>query len=268
MTIVRVGEIDVFCEIRGSGPPVVLVPGLSLDGRVWEPIAAALEDRFTCLMPDPRGSGRSDAPRGPYSVPQLAGDLFGLLMVLGVEEAAVVGHSLGGYQALQLALDSPELVRSLVLVSTAATGRRGLLGMSEEALRALTRIGGPAEEIVRDNVTAAVGRAFLERHPDAVERFVAARLEHPPRGRGVQAQRAAADDFDARSRLWEIRCPCTVIHGRDDRLIPVERGRELAEGIEGARLVELADVGHLPQLEAPAELAAAIVDAVGGARAD
>jgi pimeloyl-ACP methyl ester carboxylesterase len=76
-------------------------------------------------------------------------------------------------------------------------------------------------------------------------------------------QRAAADAFDARERLWEIQCPSCVIHGTDDRLIPVERGRELAQGIEGARLVELDGVGHLPQLEAPAELAAEIGRAAG-----
>lgn len=256
--IVAVGDIQMHYELRGSGPPVVLIPGLSLDSRVWEPVVQRLEGSLSCIAPDNRGAGLSEVPRGPYNMTQLAGDLYGLLMILGVDTAFVVGHSMGGYAALQLALDSPELVRGLVLVSTSPTGRQDLLGMSEEAKRALARTRGPIEEIARDNVHASVGERFLESHPDLVEAFVAQRVARPPRGRGVQAQRAAADAFDARDRLWEVQCPCTVIHGTGDRLIPIERGRELAAGIEDARLVELDEIGHLPQLEAPGELAAEI----------
>lgn len=263
MPTVEVGDIRMHYELAGSGPTAVLVPGLSLDSRVWAPVAGALSPALTCLMPDPRGAGLSDVPRGPYDITRMAGDLFGLLMILGVDAALVVGHSMGGYLALQLALDSPEIVRGLVLVSTSATGRRSLLGMSDEARRALLRTSGPVEEIVRDNVLASVGTRFLELHQDRVEAFIEQRLDRPPRGRGVQAQREAADAFDARDRLWEVRCPCTVIHGTGDRLIPVERGRELAAGIEGARLVELPEIGHLPQLEAPETLAVEIARTAG-----
>lgn len=263
MPVVTVGEIELHYELRGGGPVVLLVPGLSLDSRVWEPVAQLLEPELTCLMPDNRGAGLSSVPRGPYTVTEMAGDLYGLLMILGVERAVVVGHSMGGYLALQLALDSPELVRALVLASTSATGRRSLLGMPEEIRRVLTRTGGPVEEIIRDTVLASVGSRFLANHPDRVERFVASRLERPPRGRGVLGQRAAADGFDARDRLWEVRCPCAVLHGTDDRLIPFERAQELAAGIDGARLVKIDDMGHLPQLEAPAELAAEIRRAAG-----
>jgi 3-oxoadipate enol-lactonase len=260
---VELGEIQMHYELRGSGPYLALVPGLSLDSRVWDPVAESLDHALTCVMPDNRGAGLSDVPRGPYTITELAGDLYGLLMILGIDSTVVVGHSMGGYVALQLALDSPELVRGLVLVSTSPAGRPELLGMSDDARRALSRTRGPIEQIARDNVHASVARRFRETHPERVEAFVAARIARPPRGRGVQGQRAAADAFDARDRLWEVRCPCTVIHGTDDRLIPVARGRELAAGIEGARLVELEGVGHMPQLEAPAELAAEIGRAAG-----
>ena len=263
MPTVDVGDIRLHYDLLGDGPNVVLVPGLSLDSQIWEPIAEPLSRTLTCVLPDNRGAGLSDVPRGPYSVTQMAADLYGLLMIIGVESTLVVGHSMGGYVTLQLALDSPELVSGLVLVSTSATGRRDLLDMSEEAERALARTRGPIEEIARGNVHASVARGFLDSHPERVEAFLAARVARPPRGRGVMGQRAAADAFDARERLWEIRCPSCVIHGTDDRLIPVERGRELAQGIEGARLVELDGVGHLPQLEAPAELAAEIGRAAG-----
>jgi 3-oxoadipate enol-lactonase len=268
LTKVRVGDIEVHYELRGRGPTVVLVPGLSLDSRVWDPIAERLDHELTCLLPDNRGAGLSDVPRGPYSVTQMAGDLYGLMMILGIDKAVIAGHSMGGYLALQLALDSPELVRGLVLISTSATGRQDLLGMSDEARRALSRTSGSIAEIARDNVLASVGTRFRELHPDRVDAFVAERIGRPPRGRGVQGQRAAADSFDARDRLWEVSCPCTVIHGNDDRLIPIDRGRELAAGIEGARLVELQRIGHLPQLEAPDALIDEIGRMAGIARGD
>jgi pimeloyl-ACP methyl ester carboxylesterase len=268
MPVVAVGEIEMHYERRGSGPVVMLVPGLSLDSRAWDPVAQILEPELSCLMPDNRGAGLSSVPKGPYTVAEMAGDIYGLLMILGVEQAVVVGHSMGGYLALQLALDSPELVRALVLVSTSATGRRSLLGMPEEVRRVLTRTSGPIEEILRDTVLASVGSRFLAEHPDRVERFVAARIDRPPRGRGVLGQRAAADGFDIRDRLWEVRCPCAVLHGTDDRLIPFARGEELAAGIDGARLVKVDGMGHLPQLEAPAELAAEIRRVAGVADRD
>ena len=92
MPIVDVGDIRMHYELTGSGRLVVLVPGLSLDARVWEPVAQRLASQLSCLTPDNRGAGFSDVPRGPYNVTQMAGDLHGLLMILGVDSAVVVGH--------------------------------------------------------------------------------------------------------------------------------------------------------------------------------
>lgn len=258
----RLGEIEIHYQIRGVGPPVLLVPGLSLDLHVFDAVVDRLEDRCTCVALDNRGAGRSDAPRGPYSMRDLAGDLFGLLTVLGVERAVVVGHSMGGYAALQLALDSPEVVAGLVLLSSSPTGRPRELGSSPEAAAALARTRGSLESIVRGNASASFGGRFRAERPDDFDRFVAARLEHPPRGRGVAGQRAAARGFDVRDRLWEVTCPAVVVHGADDRLVAPARGEELAAGIGGARLVRLQRVGHMPQVEAADATAEAILSVV------
>jgi pimeloyl-ACP methyl ester carboxylesterase len=243
--------MEIFHELRGSGPPLLLIPGLALDLGAWDEVAEALADRFTCILLDNRGAGRSPAPPGPYTVEQMTGDVEGLLDALDLDHAIVAGHSLGGFVALQLALDRPERVSGLALVSTAARGDLGADG----ARPPLARTGGPLAEVVRGNLADAAAKGFPARHPERFRRFVSARLACPPRGRGVAGQRAAVAGFDARGRLGEVRCPTAVVHGLSDRLVPAAFGRELAAGIPGARFVGLEGVGHLPMLEAPSELA-------------
>lgn len=260
MPRIDVGEIELYYERRGSGPPLLLIPGLSLDTRLYEGVARLLEGRFDCLSVDNRGAGRSDVPRGPYAIEQLAGDLLGLLYALGIDRVLVAGHSMGGHVALQLALDNRELVAGLALIGSAAAGRPELLGSTPAAAAALRRTRGSIEEIVRGNIEVSLGRRFLAARRDEAERFIAARVARPPRGTGVAGQRAAAQSFDVRARLGEIACPCAIVHGDDDQVVPLARGEELAAGIAGARLFKLEGVGHLPQLEAPTELAAALID--------
>jgi pimeloyl-ACP methyl ester carboxylesterase len=244
-------RMELHFELRGGGPALVFIPGLGLDLGAWDEVAEALADRFTCILLDNRGAGRSPAPPGPCTVERMTGDVEGLLDALGLERATAVGHSLGGFVALQLALDRPERVSGLALVSTAARGDLGADG----ARPPLARTGGPLAEVVRGNLADAAAEDFPARHPERFRRFVSARLAHPPRGRGVAGQRAAVAGFDARGRLGEVSCATAVVHGLSDRLVPALCGRELAAGIPGARFFGLEGVGHLPLLEAPGELA-------------
>ncbi|HUT77701.1 MAG TPA: alpha/beta hydrolase [Polyangia bacterium] len=255
MPVERVGEVELHFELRGSGAVLLFIPGLGLDLGAWDEVANALSSHRSCLLVDNRGSGRSPAPAGPYSVRDLAADIHGLLGLIGVDRVVAVGHSLGGFVALQLALEHPESIGGLVLISTAASGDLRRLGSALDAPVALAWNRGPVEDIVRGNLIAAVAEGFPAKQSSRFEEFVATRLAHPARGRGVAGQRDAVAAFDARERLWEVRCPTTVVHGLADRLVPPSLGRELARGIDGARLVELEGVGHLPLLEAPGELA-------------
>jgi 3-oxoadipate enol-lactonase len=249
------GGMEIHHERRGEGPPLLLIPGLGLDLGAWDAVADAVADRFSCILVDNRGAGRSPAPPGPYTVRELAADVRDLLAALGIDRVVPVGHSLGGFVALQLALDHPDAVAGLILISTAACGDLRRPGAHPEALAPLARTRGPVRDVVRDNLADAVAEGFPARHQALFEEFVAARLARPPRGRGVAGQRAAVAAFDARDRLREVRCPTVVVHGLADRLVPPAVGRALARGIDGARLVELEGVGHLPLLEAPGELA-------------
>ncbi|MFO8071729.1 MAG: alpha/beta hydrolase [Polyangia bacterium] len=255
----RTREIELNCEVRGRGPALVLVPGLGLDSRVFAPLVEILEDFRTCIAVDNRGAGLSDAPRGPYTIPQMARDLESLISSLQLERASVAGHSLGGHVALQLALQSPDTVAGLALLATSPSGDPRELGSTPEAAAALARTSGSHERIAASIARASFGRRFAAERPEDLERFVESRLERPPRGRGLTGQRAAARGFDARARLGELRCPTVVVHGTDDRVVSHARGVELARGIPTARLVSLAEVGHLPQLEDPQAVAEAIL---------
>ena len=242
-------------EVSGSGPPLIFLAGLGLDLTVWNPLAAHLKDRFTCLLVDNRGSGKSDAPVGPYTIEEIAADTIDLARSLHVDRFGVVGHSMGGLIALQLAAEFPEAVSGLLLLSTARGGRSDALGSTPDAIAALGRTRGPVEEIVRETLAVCVGESFYSDRADNFEALVAERIKRRATGRGIAGQRAACGRFDFRFRLHEISCPCTVVHGSEDRVASPNKGEELAREIRGANLVMLPGVGHMPQWEATERLA-------------
>jgi len=260
MPSTRTSGVEIHFEVRGSGPPLLMIPGFSLDLHVFDLLAAQLERRFTCVGMDNRGAGESEAPRGQYEIRELAEDAAAVLGASGGTPAFVLGHSMGGFAALELALNDDRLVRGLLLVSTAATGARERLGRAEEAAAALDRRTGTPAEIARTVLSASLDAAFVEAHPEELERLVAGRLAHPPRGRGVAGQRAAAEAFDATSRLARIRVPTAVVHGGTDRVVAPSCGAALAAGIPGAAFHLLPGVGHMPFWEAPEALAAIAVE--------
>jgi 3-oxoadipate enol-lactonase len=256
MPSTRASGVEIHFEVRGEGPTLLMIPGWSLDLHVFDRLADRLAQRFTCVGMDNRGAGQSEAPRGPYEIRELARDAAAVLGATGRAPAFVLGHSMGGFAALELVLCDDRLVRGLLLVSTAAAGARGGIGQSPEVAAALyRRVGAPAE-IARTILAVSLGAAFLEAHPEELERWVAGRIVHPPRGRGVAGQRAAADAFDATARLARIRVPTAIVHGDADRVVAPSCGALLAAGIPGASFHLLPAVGHMPFWEAPEALAA------------
>lgn len=256
--------VSIRYEVSGAGPPLLMIPGLGLDAGAFDALSERLGSKFSCIGIDPRGAGSSDAPRGPYTIARLAADAATVLADAGAPPAVVLGHSLGGFTAVELALRSPGAVRGLLLLSTAASGAPGLLGRSAGAAAALSRRDGAPEDIARGIIAACLTTEFLRDRPADFERFVAGRLARPARGRGLGGQRAAADAFDAGERLGGIRARTAVVHGDGDRVIGVECGRALAAAIPGAALHVLHGVGHLPFLEAPDELAGIAVSSFLG----
>ncbi len=229
MPTVRVNDINMYYELRGEGEPFALLPGLGSDVSDYARIIEGLSKHYRVVALDNRGAGRTDKPDTPYSIEMMADDAAGLLTAVGISSTHVLGHSMGGRIALALALRHPELVRSLVLVSTSArvSGRRGrvrLLGGFWRRMPVLRSLGD---------------------HPQPYYAFV--------------RQFEASGNYDCSARLGEIRAPTLVVHGKRDRLVPLKLAEETHAGIRASKMVVLGG-GHLRLFFKPEECVRAITE--------
>jgi 3-oxoadipate enol-lactonase len=213
MPYAQVGDIKLYYEVHGDGPPVVLVPGLGSDTRLFFNVVPLLATLHQVIVLDPRGGGQSDKPSGGYSIEQMAEDVAGLFGTLGIARADVVGYSMGGKIALQLAASHPELVDHLVLGATAA---------------------GPA-------VTRRFSRRWLMM--DVVSRIPMMRKADGQPSYAFEAQRQASKSFDGRGLLPQVKATTLIIRAGRDRIVPASDAAELQK-IRGSSLVDLPG-GHL-----------------------
>ncbi|HLT57403.1 MAG TPA: alpha/beta fold hydrolase [Limnochordales bacterium] len=256
----RVGDIHLYYELHGTGPPLLLLAGLGMPATIWYHQVPAFAARHQVILVDNRGAGRSDHPLGDYTVAQMALDTARLLAGLGVGPAHVLGFSLGGLIAQELALTHPARVRSLVLASTHPGGPEYRQATGSQWQHRLQVAGMTREEIYRRAMEWSTSAAFRQANPEEVERFVMVRAALPAPGRGFQGQFRAAMSFDARDRLPQLRRPVLVIHGTADEVVPPRFAEDLARRIPGARLHWIEGAGHLPFLEQPQAFNQAVLD--------
>jgi pimeloyl-ACP methyl ester carboxylesterase len=245
---------------RGDGEPLLLIMGLSGNHLHWgEPFLEQLERDFDVIAHDNRGIGRSDHHGGPFTVADMADDAVGLLDALGLESAHVMGISMGGMIAQEVALRHPERVRSLVLGCTYAGGEGSAL-TDEAVIMRLTQLfmSGDVERALRAGWEVNVSRAFREAHPEAAERMLAIAAELPGTIEILLAQVQAATGHNTSTRLNEITAPTMIVHGTEDQMLAVSNARQIAGLMPGARLEILDGVGHLFFWEQP-ERAAELV---------
>lgn len=251
MPYLNCDNTQIYYRKNGAGPPVILVAGMSLDSNVWDHVIWELQTQMLAIAMDLRGSGQSDAPRGDYSIAQMANDVAGLIEHLSLNRPLLVGHSLGGFVVLQTALMRPELVGGLVLLSTSATGKEDLLGTTARGALALSNTVGPLEQIARITAEVGLGSKAKSESSDTVQKFVAMRLARPPRGRGFVGQQRAALKFDLRDKISEIALPTAILHGEEDEIISIKNSVFLASNLSQTVFLRLPRVGHFPQLEVP-----------------
>jgi pimeloyl-ACP methyl ester carboxylesterase len=232
----------------GTGPPVVFIQGVGVQGRGWTPQIAALASRFACVCFDNRGMSESQPAACAITVGQMAEDALGLMTHLGWASAHLVGHSLGGPIALEMALRQRSRVRSLTLLCTLARGRDATRLSGRMLWLGLRSRLGPR---------AARRRAFIEivMPPGAVSRDQADRLadelaplfghdlaDQPPI---AMQQLGALRKYDATARVPQLAgIPTLVVSATHDPIAPPRFGRALAAAIAGARFVEFPDASH------------------------
>ena len=238
---------------QGTGDPVLWLQGLNAPAAAWAVQLAHFAGTQRSIAPDGRGVGQSDAPPPPYTTRAMAEDAVDILDAHKIEKAHVVGLSLGGAVAQELALQRPDRVRSLSLLSTFAwqpPRSRALL----QAWRALYPEAQKSPGLRRAWELQAYSWLFTDQfwrgdaNMRAALKFAGA--QPPQTVNGFQGQCDAALSHDTRERLQQLSVPCLVIHGVLDQLSPVSNGRELARLIPGAELQELPESGHAVNIEA------------------
>ena len=233
-----------YYEEHGEGFPLLLINGLGSDHLEWLHQIPAFEARFRVVVFDNRGTGKTDVPAGPYTTAQMADDAASLLRALGISLAHVLGVSLGGMIAQEVALRYPGLVDGLVL---GCTGPGGELSVrpSPEAMAAFALAKGQDREAeLRRMLPFLYTDACIHERPDEIEGFIRRRLDHPTPPEGYLAQLSAAVTHDASSRLENVRARTLVIAGDADRLVNWENSVRLAGRIPGAKLVVLPGAPH------------------------
>ena len=256
--------------VLGEGPPLVFVHGLSGCWQNWLEQVPVLAREHRVVTLDLPGFGSSPMPRGEISISRYARLLDGLLDQLGIDAAAVVGNSMGGFIAAELAIAYPQRVERMVLISAAgiSTYADPRTARAVPTLRRGERIlaAGAAWLASRSDTVARRARlrqatlALVVRHPGRLPAPLAAeQLRAAGKPGFVQALQSILD-YDFRDRLPEIACPTLIVWGDGDRLINVRDADVFAELIPGSRLVIFEDTGHMAMLERPAAFNALLGD--------
>ena len=233
-----------YYETHGGGDPLLLINGLGSDHTEWLFQLSELARRFLVVVFDNRGAGGSDTPPGPYFTAQMADDAAALLTHLGAGRAHVLGVSLGGMIAQEVALRHPDRVRKLLLACT-APGGEGSVRPPPEVLKHFVRSpGGDPEEEIRRVLPFLYTEGYLRDHPEEIEEFVRRRLAVPVSAEGHAAQLSAAVTHSAWDRLTTIGAPTMVIAGDGDKVVPPVNSRRIAQRIPGAKLVILPGAPH------------------------
>jgi pimeloyl-ACP methyl ester carboxylesterase len=252
MPSVDASGTELYYERAGEGEPMLLIQGMSATRMAWgRPFLDALDHSFDCIVFDNRGMGDSGHAELPFTIADLAADTVGLLDALEIETAHVVGISMGGMIAQELALAHPERIRTLTIGASYCGGPKGTL-MAPEDLQMLgtAYASGEREQVFRAmwEINLSPGfRAEDSRFAAFAEMGSALPAPQPV----VLQQMRACGAHDAHEHLSQISLPTLVIHGDVDRLLGYDNGREIAALIPDARLETLEGVGHMFWWEQP-----------------
>ena len=265
MPTIESNGINLYYEIHGSGPPLVLIAGVGYDAWFWHKILPGLSEHYQVVVFDNRGAGKSDKPPGPYTVSMMAADTEGLLDALNLQAVSLLGHSLGGFIAQELVVRQPELVSKLILAST-NHGGLSIVPITSEAIEVLTNREGDPMELVRRGIAIACAPGFIGKQLTIVQELISYRFTNPVPVLQYQAQVGAGaamvnlSNDQVQERMEAIKIPTLVLFGEFDRVVPPGNADLLTSKIPNSKATIIPAAGHIFPIEVPETTVEAIRD--------
>ncbi|MFW9768630.1 MAG: alpha/beta fold hydrolase [Candidatus Thorarchaeota archaeon] len=253
MPYATIGDVDIYFEVYGppEAPPLVLIGGWASYRWVWFRQVPFLKQKFRCIVFDNRGAGQSSKPDYPYTMEMLATDTVGLMDQLHINDAHILGISMGGLVAQQIATSYPERVRSLILVATHFGGPNHV--PIPDKVQALL-VALPTETIslqqARDmRYKATFSPHFLEQNKDLKEQIDGWVEKHPAPLYAQVHQASATAGFDGEKALKQISVPTLILHGANDFTILPKNSELIAERIHNSKLKFIEGAAHFVIIE-------------------
>jgi 3-oxoadipate enol-lactonase len=261
----QVNGIKIAYDVRGSGPPLVLIMGYRLSSLAWPfDFIEALAARFTVVLFDNRGTGTSDKPTFGYEISNMARDVGGLLDHLEIARTNVLGYSMGGAIAQEFVRQFPDRVLGLVLCATMCGGPRAIYA-SPPVVRVMRELDGlKPEEIARRIWEVTYSPGYLETHRELAEDQMRREIAAPTPLHAADLQYQAFAEFDCSKALANIKAPTLVLTGDLDRLISPQNSKIIAGLIPGASLIVIPGCGHRMMWEATDECVGFVTEFLTG----
>jgi 3-oxoadipate enol-lactonase len=260
MPTARAGQIRMHYEVHGEGEPLLLIASMGCDLSAWKRQVPDLSRKYRVVVFDNRGSGLTDAPDKPYSIAMMADDTAALMDAIGIDRAHILGQSMGGYIAQELAIRHPERAASLTLAATSIGPYLGETAILEAWAKQATRGMNPKVLFQLLLPFIFTDRTFED--PDNV-RMAVETIASRPQGTPTYAlirQFIACAEHSARGRTAHVAAPTLVLASRNDLFVPFSLSEELAAGFPNSRLVVLDGGGHEPNAGSPEKFNRAVLD--------
>jgi pimeloyl-ACP methyl ester carboxylesterase len=245
MPVAKVNGININYLVEGQGEPLVMITGLGIDQSTWKPQVSAFKKYYQVITFDNRGVGKSDKPEGPYSPRLMAEDTIQLMDFLKIEKAHILGSSMGGLIAQEIAINYPERVIKLILGSTWSCQDDGANGITPNMLEATKLSSRQGFNRLIESVFNKIFNRFIL---VPIIKFQARRMKEQEIS-GIEGQVACVKEYDSLDRLPLIKAPTLVVTGTKDRVIKHESSDTIAKKIPGARLVKIKNGSHAVSME-------------------
>jgi len=255
-----INGLDLYYETHGKGPPLMLIAGLASDSQSWQPVIKELSRHFRVIAPDNRGVGRTKPQDINISIQKIADDCIALIKHLGLSSVNVLGHSMGGFVALDLAIRYPEFINKLTLAGTSFSNSKRNNSLFSDWVSYLEN--GMDSNLWFRNLFYWIFSAHFFENEGAVDVAVQFAIEYPyPQGTvAFRNQVNAIESYDCTKDLFRIHSKTLVINGKEDLLYPPDVGEELARAIPGATFSVFDNAAHSLHVEQPKAFTDCVLD--------